>query len=138
MAEPGPLLLVCAHGRRDRCCARFGVPPARELAARYPDQVWETTHVGGHRFAANLVILPHGLYFGPVDPAAAHRAIDACQLGEITARRHRGRAGQDTVAQEAEHAAIASSGTLRLLPATGTAPASLAGSRDPDRVNSRP
>jgi hypothetical protein len=113
-AEPGPLLLVCAHGRRDRCCARFGVPLARELAAWYPGRVWETTHVGGHRFAANLVILPHGLYYGPVDAPAARGAISAYRRGEITAHRYRGRAGQDTEAQEAECAAIVSSGMLRL------------------------
>jgi hypothetical protein len=100
VTESEPLFLVCAHGRRDRCCARFGVPLARELAARYPDQVWETTHVGGHRFAANLVILPHGLYYGPVDSPAAHDAIDAYQRGEITTHRYRGRAGQETEAQE--------------------------------------
>jgi hypothetical protein len=60
-----PLYLVCAHGRRDVCCARFGGPLARALSAAHPLQVWETTHVGGHRYAANLVILPHGLYYGP-------------------------------------------------------------------------
>ncbi|MGH3166589.1 MAG: sucrase ferredoxin [Trebonia sp.] len=76
-----PLFLVCTHARRDRCCGRFGVPLARDLATRYPHEVWETTHVGGHRFAANLVILPHGLYYGPVDGPAARAAIDAYQRG---------------------------------------------------------
>jgi hypothetical protein len=66
-----PVFLVCAHGRRNACCARLGAPLAQSLAAQYPGQVWETTHVGGHRFAANLVILPHGLYYGPVGVAAA-------------------------------------------------------------------
>ena len=56
-----PVFLVCAHGRRNACCARFGAPLAAALAARHPRQIWETTHVGGHRFAANLVLLPHGL-----------------------------------------------------------------------------
>ncbi len=109
-----PLYLVCTHGRRDRCCARFGVPLARDLAARYPAEVWETTHVDGHRFAANLVILPHGLYYGPVDAALAHAAIDAYRRGEITAGGYRGRNGQDSVVQEAEHAVLARRGNLRL------------------------
>lgn len=117
--EAGPLFLVCTHGRRDRCCALFGVPLARDLAARHADGVWETTHVGGHRFAANLVILPHGLYYGPVDTHAALAAIDAYKRGEITARGYRGRAGQPAEFQEAECAAAASSGTLRLLPEPG-------------------
>ena len=50
-----PLYLVCTHGKRNVCCARLGGPLAQALAARHPGQVWETTHVGGHRFAANLV-----------------------------------------------------------------------------------
>jgi len=111
--QPGPLFLVCTHARRDRCCARFGVPLARELARRYPDEVWETTHVGGHRFAANLVILPHGLYYGPVDQAAAVEAVDAYRRGEVTARGYRGRAGQPVPEQEADCARVARSGMLR-------------------------
>jgi hypothetical protein len=113
-AESGPLFLVCTHGRRDRCCARFGVPLARELAAGHPDEVWESTHVGGHRFAANLVILPHGLYYGPVDAATARGAIGAYARGVITARGYRGRAGQPVEAQEADCAAVTRAGTLPL------------------------
>jgi hypothetical protein len=44
---PEPLFLVCTHGKRSVCCARFGGPLAQALAARHPGQVWETTHVGG-------------------------------------------------------------------------------------------
>lgn len=111
-ARDRPLFLVCTHARRDRCCGRFGVPLARDLATRYPEEVWETTHVGGHRFAANLVILPHGLYYGPVDVPAARAAIDAYQRGTIIARGYRGRAGQQPAAQEADRAALTGSGTL--------------------------
>lgn len=89
-----PQFLVCTHGRRDMCCARFGVPLARALAPRYPRRVWETTHVGGHRYAANLVILPHGLYYGPVDAHLATLAISAYERGEVAPDRYRGRAGQ--------------------------------------------
>ena len=53
-------LLVCTHGRREVCCAKYGRPVAQALAARYGPLVWETTHVGGDRFAANLVVLPSG------------------------------------------------------------------------------
>jgi hypothetical protein len=113
-AGSGPLFLVCAHGRRDRCCARFGVPLARDLAGTYPNEVWESTHVGGHRFAANLVILPHGLYYGPVNAESARDAIGAYARGEITARGYRGRAGQPVEAQRADCDAVTSAGTLPL------------------------
>jgi hypothetical protein len=105
-----PLFLVCTHGRRDACCARFGGPLARALADWYPDQVWETTHVGGHRYAANLVILPDGLYYGPVDTASALRAIRAYQRGQVSPAGYRGRAGQPQEAQAAEHLRLTRSG----------------------------
>ena len=109
-----PVFLVCAHGRRNACCARFGAPLAQALAARHPGQVWETTHVGGHRFAANLVILPHGLYYGPVGVDTAAAAISAYQRGTVTAERYRGRAGQPKPTQEAEYARLARTGSLEV------------------------
>jgi hypothetical protein len=109
-----PLFLVCTHGKRSVCCARFGGPLAQALTARHPGQVWETTHVGGHRFAANLVILPHGLYYGPVGAEAAIAAIGAYQRGAFVASRYRGRAGQPREEQEAEHARLLEGGSLPL------------------------
>ena len=106
----GPVFLVCGHAKRNACCARFGVPLAQALADRYPGQVWETTHVGGHRYAANLVLLPHGHYYGPVDVALASAAIDAYQHGAITPVRYRGRAGRPREQQEAEHASLVRAG----------------------------
>jgi len=107
-----PVFLVCTHGRRSACCGRFGAPLAQALAARHPGQIWETTHVGGHRFAANLVILPHGLYYGPVGLEAATAAISAYQRGAVAPARYRGRAGQPRPVQEAEHARLTRAGTL--------------------------
>ena len=101
-----PVYLVCAHARRDACCARFGAPLAQALATRHPGQVWETTHVGGHRFAANLVILPHGRYYGPVGVAQAAAAIDAYTEGTVSPWRYRGRAGQPKPEQQAEYESL--------------------------------
>ena len=109
-----PVFLVCGHAQRNACCARFGGPLAQALAARYPGQVFQTTHVGGHRFAANLVILPHGLYYGPVGLAEATAAIGAYQHGAVTAARYRGRAGQPRPTQEAEHEALTRAGSLEV------------------------
>jgi hypothetical protein len=109
-----PVFLVCTHGKRSACCARFGAPLAQALAARHPGQVFQTTHVGGHRFAANLVILPHGLYYGPVGLDAAAGAIDAYQRGAVAVERYRGRAGQPRAVQEAEYARLVEGGALPL------------------------
>jgi hypothetical protein len=109
-----PVFLVCTHGKRNVCCARQGAPLAQALANRHPGPVWETTHVGGHRFAANLVILPHGLYYGPVGVGPAAAAIDAYQRGAVVVDRYRGRAGQARADQEAEYARLAEAGVLPL------------------------
>jgi hypothetical protein len=101
----GRLLLVCTHGQRDRCCARYGRPVAAALATRYPDLVWETGHVGGHRFAANVVCLPALTFHGRVDPASAAAVGAACLAGEVVLPHYRGRAGLPTPVQAAEHAA---------------------------------
>lgn len=110
------MYLVCVHGRRDRCCARFGGPLARALAPDHAEDLWETTHVGGHKFAANLVLLPHGLYYGPCDLPVARAAISAYERGTVLHDRYRGRAGQDTATQKAEYAALAGGGAAGLEP----------------------
>jgi len=107
-----PAFLVCTHAKRSVCCARYGIPLAQALTVRYPGQVWETSHVGGHRFAANLVIMPHGLYYGPVGLAGATAAIGAYQRGAVALDRYRGRAGTPRPVQEADHERLASAGSL--------------------------
>ncbi|MFC5185647.1 sucrase ferredoxin [Actinomadura harenae] len=107
-----PVLLVCTHGRRNACCARTGAPLARRLASRFGDLVWETTHVGGDRFAANLVCLPHGLYYGALGPDDAEAAVSAYLDGRVALDRFRGRAGLPEAAQAAEHAVRVRTGVL--------------------------
>jgi hypothetical protein len=97
-----PVLLVCTNGRHNACCARIGAPLARFLHERFAD-VWETTHVGGDRYAANLVCLPHGLYYGDMDEARAARAAEAYREGRVVLEGYRGRAGLPEPVQAAEH-----------------------------------
>ena len=102
--HPDPLVLVCTNGRHDACCATFGRPLARDLR-QHPrrDDVWECSHIGGDRFAANLVILPDGLYFGRCDTAAAERVIDHYQHGAIHLDNYRGRSVLGFYEQAAEY-----------------------------------
>ena len=67
----GPIMLVCTHGVHDTCCAFRGRPVAAALAAQWPDQVWECSHVGGDRFAPNVLVLPDGFYYGNLTPDEA-------------------------------------------------------------------
>jgi len=98
-----PVFLVCTHAKRNACCARIGLPIARSLSRELPGSVWETSHVGGDRYAANLVCLPHGLYYGSMSEAAALAAANAYRHGEIVLSRFRGRAGIPEPSQAAEH-----------------------------------
>ena len=103
-----PIYLVCTHGRHDACCAIRGRPLAEELARERPDAVWECSHVGGDRFAANLLALPHGLYYGRVGPDAGTEVVTAHERGEVHPSYLRGRTTFPPVAQAAQqHARLA-------------------------------
>ena len=100
-----PLLLVCTHGIRDRCCARYGQATLRQVVNHADrDWVWQASHVGGDRFAGNLVILPEGLYFGRVgdDEDDASRILDEYRAGRIELSRYRGRSCHHFAVQAAE------------------------------------
>jgi hypothetical protein len=71
-----PRLLVCAHGRHDTCCAVRGRPVAAALAARWPGTTWECSHLGGDRFAANLLVVPDGTAYGAVDDTDPVRLVE--------------------------------------------------------------
>lgn len=100
--HPGPLLLVCTNGRRDTCCAELGRPLVASLAAAHPEATWETTHVGGHRFAAAMLVLPHGLSYGRVDAAAAVQIADLTLQGRVATDHLRGRSAYPGPVQAAE------------------------------------
>jgi hypothetical protein len=67
--DPERLLLVCTNARRDQCCALRGRPVATELAGRVPGRVWESSHLGGHRFAPSILSLPDGFVYAGDDGA---------------------------------------------------------------------
>lgn len=81
------LLLVCTHGKRDNCCATRGRPVFDALTAVEGNhQVWQTSHLGGHRFAATLLRLPDGYCLGRVQPgdaASVRAALDEQRLGDL-------------------------------------------------------
>ena len=101
--HPDPLLAVCTHGRHDACCAERGRPLAAALAAsRHADAVWECSHIGGDRFAGNLLVLPRGLYHGHLDPQAALDVADALADGRLAVNHLRGRSDLAMPVQAAE------------------------------------
>jgi hypothetical protein len=97
-----PVYLACTNGRHDRCCATYGRPLALALAASHGELVWESSHVGGDRFAGNLVCLPDGHYFGRVGPAEAARVVDLHGKGTLDLDHWRGCCIDPPVVQAAE------------------------------------
>jgi hypothetical protein len=97
-----PVYLACTNGRHDRCCATYGRPLALALQASHGELVWESSHVGGDRFAGNLVCLPDGHYFGRVEPADAERVVGLHRKGTIDLDHWRGCCVDPPVVQAAE------------------------------------
>lgn len=118
--DDSPLYLVCAHSKHDTCCALRGRPVAAALEEQRPGRVWECSHIGGERFAANVLLLPSGLMYGRVLPFAAPEFVAASEAGEVVGALLRGRVGVPPAAQAAlafayEHLALRRRGALRVL-----------------------
>ncbi len=111
---PGSLCLVCTNGRHDPCCADLGRPVVRALVAAGTGDVWEASHVGGDRFAANIVCLPDGVYYGRVDPDRAPGLVAGHRAGVIDLDCYRGRSCHPPVVQAAEWFARRELGERRL------------------------
>lgn len=101
-----PLVLVCTHGKRDRCCAVKGRSLIRELE-RDDDIVWETSHIKGHRFAPTMLVMPWAYSFGRMSTEAAGAMIDHALAGEYFVPGNRGRGTLRAPAQVAEVAVAA-------------------------------
>lgn len=94
----GHHIFVCVHRNRDPRCGTCGPPVAAEFAAQLAERgltdsvtVRQSSHVGGHRFAANVLIYPGGDWYGYVTPDDVGRIIDQHILrGEVVAGRWRG------------------------------------------------
>jgi len=103
--ERGPLLLVCTNAKRDECCAVSG----RALAAWLAEDpetdtatVWESDHLGGHRFAPTAVVLPTGYVYGRLDGPATREILRRAAQGQVTVDRCRGRSTWSRAGQAAE------------------------------------
>ena len=97
-----PIFCVCTNGRHDACCAEFGRPAAMALHSVHPDLTWEVSHIGGDRFAGNMVILPEGIYYGRLDAETAVVAANAHLSGCLDLESLRGRSSHPMAVQAAE------------------------------------
>jgi hypothetical protein len=101
----GRLVLVCGHGSRDQCCALRGTPVFGALASGSDeDDLWISSHQGGHRFAGNVLVLPVGVHLGRLDADNAPAVVQRLFRGRIDLGHYRGRTFYDAPVQAAEHA----------------------------------
>ncbi|MEW2622281.1 sucrase ferredoxin [Streptomyces sp. NPDC048106] len=122
-----PLALVCTNGKRDRCCALLGRPLAAELAASGEGGIWEVTHLGGHRFAPTVLVLPYGYVYGRAEAPTLKRALDGVREDRVAVEGCRGCSAFDPPGQAAELAVreVAGeyrAGVLGVVRTEGTAP----------------
>ena len=107
-----PLLLICTHAKRDRCCAVKGRPLVNALHERYPfgpgnDVVWETSHIKGHRFAPTMLLMPWAYSFGRMNIEATDAMLADAAEGRYFIPGNRGRGTLGPVEQVAELAVAA-------------------------------
>ena len=112
-----PRYFVCTNGRRDLCCARFGLPAYGRLRELVGERAWQTTHLGGHRFAPNVLVLPQGTLYGRVTPQETEAFVAEVESGGLPAGKLRGRSRYPKLVQAAE--GFAGRADLRLLGVDG-------------------
>jgi hypothetical protein len=100
--SPERRYFVCTNGARDPCCAIRGPAVAQALERARPGQVYECSHLGGHRFAANVLVLPDGLCFGRLDARSAPALADMLDAGMLPLDHLRGRTAFEPEQQAAE------------------------------------
>jgi (2Fe-2S) ferredoxin len=107
----GQHVFVCVHGRRDERCGQCGPPLLASLELELSQRSLETavtihqsSHVGGHVYAGNVLIYPGGDWYGNVTPENISDLIEQHMVqGKIVWELWRGRMG---LAPEAQMTAV--------------------------------
>jgi (2Fe-2S) ferredoxin len=93
----GRWVFVCVHAASDERCGRCGPPVLEALRAACHGAgltdvtVRATSHVGGHKYAANVLVYPEGVWYGFVTPQDVPRIVRDHLTGDrIVEEIHRG------------------------------------------------
>ena len=123
---------VCTNGQRDVCCSRFGLPSYAALREQVGDRAWQVTHLGGHRFAPNVLVLPQGALYGRVTPEVVPAFLAAVEGRNLAFAQLRGQSFYPQHVQAAE--ALCARSDLRLLHVDGDEARARVRFAAPDRV----
>ena len=120
-AQKTPEVMVCTHGRHDKCCAKFGqalyAQLRQEIQSRgLPLNLWQSSHLGGHRFAPTLVHLPSGEAHGQVTAKQVPALLESWEQKRVHPHTYRGNVFRTEADQLAEawlhHVVSSDSGTI--------------------------
>ena len=105
------LILCCTHGTKDKCCAKYGYKTFKALANSVaehplPFEVWESSHLGGCRLAASVIILPNVRKYGRITPEQALPFLQAEAHQQRYLPGYRGGSQLTPAQQSAEIAAL--------------------------------
>ena len=98
----GRHIFICTHNSRDPRCGVCGPVLTKLWRAEVQQRglsgqvhVHQTSHVGGHQYAGNVLIYPEGDWYGYVTPAGVPRLVEEYILrGNIVSDLWRGRMGE--------------------------------------------
>jgi len=110
-----PLFLVCTNGIRDKCCAVYGPDVYESMKAEAGEDVWQSSHIGGHNQAPIMLFFPYGVNYGHASPSEARRLVQAYQSGEVVLHHYRGRVCYEPHLQAAENFWRVQKGDLSLI-----------------------
>ena len=97
------LFLVCANGKRDQCCALYGPELYQVMTAEDGDNVWQSSHIGGHNKAPVNLFFPHGVHYGQIPTDKIGAVMEEYQNGNVVMDFYRGRVCYQPQFQAAEH-----------------------------------
>lgn len=88
-------IFVCTHGRHDKCCAKFGKELVDELRyyimnQKIPIQIWDSSHLGGHRFAPTCIDFPDGHAYGRISTSEVPTFLAKRKANQIYVPAYRG------------------------------------------------
>ena len=101
-----PTILCCTDSKMDACCARYGFATWKALkSAADPNvfRVLQSTHIGGCRFAASLLVLPQRERYGRLTPDHVPDFLASLRAGEPYLPAWRGEPSLEAVAQVADY-----------------------------------
>jgi len=91
MTEVDELYAVCTNGKHDVCCSTYGIPVYNALVHHADeDNVWQVTHIGGHRMTGTMIAFPQGIYYGHLDAVDAEEIATNHRAGYLLNHKYRG------------------------------------------------